>query len=106
MATVKTSLRKDKLRAAVIHRDGFVCFHCGVSPRDAAVGHVFFGVAHIVPRNHAGAWRIENMALLCPACHALSHTRAGRAMLLREMQERYGYTYDGEWARLLAEFYA
>jgi 5-methylcytosine-specific restriction endonuclease McrA len=95
-----------KQRLAALERDQGRCALCGIWVESAPVGHVLAGIAHIVPRSSdPRTWHISNMALLCPACHAVSHTQAGRARILLALAARHGYAYDEQpWKGIVAAY--
>ena len=60
-------------------RDGLRCRACGRGPKHRATYHRGFGYHHVVPRSGGGADGVENLVLLCKACHDEHH--AGRRTL-------------------------
>ena len=87
-------------------RDKGRCVDCGArvvyrhSPSEA--------VHEIIPRSQFGnktmgrCFRLGNMCLLCPKCHADAANQASRYRLLVKLRMRHRYDYsDGKWATVL-----
>lgn len=61
-------------------RDGLRCRRCGRGPARKETYHRGFGYHHVTPLSRGGADAIENLVLLCRACHDDHH--AGRRVLV------------------------
>jgi 5-methylcytosine-specific restriction endonuclease McrA len=59
----------DRLRRAVLERDGFRCRSAGCG------GTSFLAVHHLVPRERGGGNTLENLLTLCSGCHRALHAR-------------------------------
>jgi hypothetical protein len=59
----------ERLRRAVLQRDGFRCRSAGCG------GTSFLAVHHLVPREHGGGNALENLVTLCSGCHRALHAR-------------------------------
>ena len=60
-------------------RDGLRCRSCARGPEHKATYHRGFGYHHVTPRSDGGPDAVENLVLLCQACHDEHH--AGRRPL-------------------------
>jgi 5-methylcytosine-specific restriction endonuclease McrA len=53
------------IRFAILARDNFRCFYCGVGPDTTALE-----VDHIIPRSRGGGNRPDNLVTCCYRCNA------------------------------------
>ena len=74
-------------RLKAIERSGRVCSHCGKAPSPGRPLHVHhrrrfrqFGYVPGRNDNHLKANRLQNLQVLCPACHKLLEPIAGRGL--------------------------
>lgn len=91
--------REERLREAVLERDGHCCVDCG-----KPTNHTH----HVLPRSRFGrkgktvCWSMQNMLSICPRCHDGSHTTQARKKHMAKLRDTHGYEYDGyPWCEVL-----
>lgn len=82
----------DRIRAAVIARDGRVCQWCGVGlqapPSDphAPLPADTFTLDHVIPRANGGTDQVNNIVAACFRCNQRRNQETGSAGLLTNKQ--------------------
>ena len=69
-----------RIRAYILHRDGYVCAKCG--------GGAVLHVDHIVPVSEGGGNEPENLRVLCEGCNLARRSQSRRAKRKPEGPQR------------------
>lgn len=57
-------MASQRLRAYILHRDGFRCVYCGAAP-----AHFYLHLDHVVPRAKGGVTHPANLVTACSTCN-------------------------------------
>ena len=62
--------QRRRKKKQLINRDGAVCVQCEAPDRGIMQnGHAFLTIDHIIPTRQGGGNALQNLRLLCYACH-------------------------------------